>query len=147
MRTLMMFAVLVLAAPVTFAENVPGVSGRWYMEGEENGTYIQYLVDRSDDGKFSAEIRLPKVCENESKPESWIETGSWSFRDGTLYNRTETVGGGAVNPDDPEYQDSFTITVTDDDHATAYDHETKITWQTRRVGADFKFPVLSDCSV
>ena len=145
MRVIILFAAAVgLTAGTLHAGDVPGVSGRWYMEGEEDGVYIQYVVDRSSEGKFRAEIRTPKRCERRT---GWIETGSWSFRDGTLYNRTEVVDGVAVDPEDPEYQDSFIITVIDDDHARAFDTETKITWDMRRVTAEFVFPSLDDCSV
>lgn len=139
---LLMVAAALWASAAAFATNVPGVTGRWYMEGEENGVYAQYLVDRSESGKFSADIRTPKDCDRPG----WIETGSWSFRDGTLYNRTETVGGQAVDSNDPAYQDSLVVTVIDDDHATIFDPKTKITWTTRRVGADFKPPALAGCA-
>ena len=145
MRAVLILGYVLFGAFEAAADGVRGVSGRWYMEGEEQGIYLQYLVNRTDDGKYAANIRTPKICDARAEP--WIQTGSWTFRDGTLYTRTETAGGQTVNPDDPENQDAFVVTVIDDDHATLYDDETKITWAARRVGADFKFPVVADCAV
>jgi hypothetical protein len=141
----MLGVALVALAIAAAAEPVPGVSGRWYTEGEEQGDYIQYLVDRADDGTYSARIRVPMTCRDEGV--SWIETGRWQFRDGTLYTQTETVGEDKVDPNDPELQDSFAITVVDADHATMRDHKTEITWSMRRVGADFTIPPRRDCAV
>lgn len=140
---LLSLAAAVLASAVASAENVPGVTGRWYTEGDEENLYVQYLVDRSDDGNFIAQVRSPKVCDTPG----WTETGSWTFREATLYHLTKTVDGRDIDPSDPYYENSFVITVVDDDHATMLDLETKITWSMRRVGVDFRFPVLPDCAV
>ncbi|MFM9864595.1 MAG: hypothetical protein ACKVRO_13410 [Micropepsaceae bacterium] len=139
-------ALLFFAATTAFAayaEAVPGVSGRWYME---KGTYFQYLVDRSEDGTFSASIRLPKDCSAEAA-DGWIETGRWSYRDGTLYNETQTVRGEKADTSKDYYRDSFKVTIIDDDRVTTYDNKTKETHEVRRVGADFKFPMKADCAV
>jgi hypothetical protein len=144
-----LLSVLSLAAASVFAawaEAVPGVSGRWYMEGEEHGTYFQYLVDRAEDGSFSASIRVPKDCSAEAASE-WIETGRWSYREGTLRNQTETVSGNKVDTAQDSYQDSFKVTIIDADHVTMFDNKTKLTFDVRRVGADFKFSMKADCAV
>jgi hypothetical protein len=113
------------------------------MEGEEHGTYIQYIVDRADDGTFRANIRSIVSCETSP---AVLETGRWEFRDGTLYNRTETVEGHAVDAADAYYQDAFVVTFVDDDHVTAFDVKTQITWQSRRVDDAFMFPPALICT-
>jgi hypothetical protein len=128
----------------TAAEPVRGVSGRWYTEGTEEDTYIRYLVERADDGTFKAEVKARGDC---AQADSWIETGRWTFRDGTLFTRTETVSGMAVDGDDEQFSDSFLITVINDDNVTMFDTETKISWSVRRVGADFKIPPDPACAV
>ena len=139
MRVALALALLFVTASIACAESVRGVSGRWYLEGEEDGTYLQYLIDRADDGKYRAEVHLPKECAK------YIETGRWRFADGTLYQTAEAVDG--VPVPGPEHENSFIITIVDDDHVTTLDTETKITWQVRRAGPDFKFPVTQDCAV
>jgi hypothetical protein len=136
--------ILCVVTTAAMAEPVRGVSGRWYTEGTEEGAYIRYLVERADDGTFKAEVKARGDC---AQTDSWIETGRWSFRDGTLFTRTETVNGTAVDSEDEQFQDSFLISVIDDDNVTVFDIETKITWSMRRVGADFKIPPDPACAV
>jgi hypothetical protein len=143
MRAIVAMLVACAVTTAAMAEPVRGVSGRWYTEGTEEETYIRYLVERADDGTYKAEVRARGDCARDS----WIETGRWTFRDGTLSTRTETVNGTPVDSDDEQFQDSFTVTVIDDDNVTMLDVETKITWSMRRVGADFKIPPDPACAV
>ena len=136
-------ALLLLAAP-SWAATAHNMLGRWYLEGEENGSYIQYLVTRSSDGTFTAEIRSHEGC---AKTSTWTERGRWEYRDGTLYNQTEAVDGEEVEGDNEDFRDAFTITVVDKDRLRAVDMETKSSWLTERVGAKFTFPPRAKCSV
>jgi hypothetical protein len=135
--------IVCFVASAAAAEPVRGVSGRWYTEGLEEDTYIRYLVERADDGTYKAEVKARGDCARDS----WIETGRWTFRDGTLFTRTETVNGTAVDSEDEQFQDTFVVTVIDDDNATMFDVETKITWSMRRVAADFRIPPDPACAV
>jgi hypothetical protein len=76
----------------------------------------------------------------------WEETGHWAYRDGTLFNTTESVDGRKVDGTSPEYRDSFRVTVVDDDHHTSHDLKTDIEFFETRVDTDFKFPTPKACT-
>ena len=137
-------AVLLLSAAPSWAATAHNMLGRWYLEGEEDGAYIQYLVTRSSDGTFTAEIRSHEGC---AKTSTWTESGRWEFRDGTLYNQTEKVDGEEIEEGGEDFRDAFTITVVNKDRIRAVDMETKSSWLTERVGARFTFPPRAKCSV
>ena len=143
------YAPLIAAALLSFAAPSWGATahnmvGRWYLEGEEDGSYIQYLVTRMSDGTFRAEIRAHDGC---AKTSTWVETGRWDFRDGTLYNQTETVDGEAVEGNGEDFLDTFTITFISKDRLKAVDLKSKSSWLTDRVAAKFDFPPRAKCSI
>lgn len=137
-------AVLLSFAAPSWGVTAHNMVGRWYLEGEEDGTYIQYLVNRMSDGTFRAEIRAHYGC---SRTSTWTETGRWEFRDGTLYNKTETVDGEDVEEGGEDFRDTFTITFINKDRLKAIDLETKSSWLTDRVATNFTFPPRAKCSV
>ena len=142
LRTLRPILILSSLLTVSLAKATTPVSGWWYMAGEEKGTKFQYLVERRADGSFTAKIRTYRECRI---AEPWDETGRWKYSDGTLYNETESVGGKSVDSTSEKYQDSFTITVIDDDHIRMVDNELTTVFDARRVEASYQLPPPPGC--
>lgn len=139
-------SLLILFVAFLFASTARGagpVAGWWYAEGVEKGSALQYIVERRDDGSFTAKIRGESECHYDEPSE---ESGRWSYRDGILFNVTEVVAGHPVDGSSETYRDSFRVTLIDDDHQRLFDIKTHTEWIFRRVEAGFPFPSPLACT-
>jgi hypothetical protein len=136
------FAAILFVASAAACAAADFPLGRWYMEGAENGVYIQILTESHGDNSFAKTGAYVFDCHNIQRT---TEIGTWTFDGKRLTELTGNVDGAARDPADPDNTDFFDITPVDADHVTAHDPKTGVTWNVSRV-SDSTLPPPAICT-
>jgi hypothetical protein len=136
------FVAVLLIASTAASAGADFPLGRWYMEGTENGVYIQILTDSHGDSSFVKSGAYVFDCKN---IQPTTEIGTWTFDGKRLTELTRNVDGQTRDPADPDNTDVFDITPIDADHVAAHDPKTGVTWNVSRV-SDGALPPPAICS-
>jgi hypothetical protein len=115
------------------------LSGDWFMEGTENGAFMQFIHHRDKNGTFWVQIRILEHCQPKS---DWVESGTWTLIDDKIDQTTTVVQGHQAH-----YHDEFFIKSSIGNSFTNYDPDTGITWQVFKVPSDFTFPDPKSCAI